>query len=64
MTNEIDGGKVWGAIRSGLSVHRESIKAAYSQDRYEDEAIALDSIARGLTERVLAALASHGGRDE
>jgi len=56
MGERIDGGKVWGAIRSGLSVHSESIQAAYAQDRYEDQEIALDSIARGLTSRVLKAL--------
>jgi hypothetical protein len=49
---QIDGGTLWGEIRSGLSMYRERLVQAYGAGNYEREAAVLDDVARRIVDRV------------
>ncbi|MEL6364320.1 MAG: hypothetical protein AAFR11_05720 [Pseudomonadota bacterium] len=49
---DVDYGKVWGAIRFGLTKRRERLLAAFDAKNYEQESAQLDALARELTDDV------------
>ena len=52
---EINGGTIWSAVRRALSTHRDRLQEAFLSTSHENESIALDGIARDITDRIVAA---------